>query len=65
MKSLSVDRSYTGELILCVKLMQDRNEFISQTNIEPVYYYHIGTPEHNDNIRCCDRHDRDACTQQH
>ena len=50
MKSLSVDRSYTGLLMLCVGLMQAQDEHIPQTNKEPVYYYYIGVPEYMDNV---------------
>ena len=46
MESLSVDGSCTGGLILCEGWMQARDDHISQTNIEPVHYYHIGAPEH-------------------
>ena len=36
MKNLSVDRSYTGELMLCVALTQARDYHITQTDMEPV-----------------------------
>ena len=33
--------------MLCVGLvLQARDEHISQSNIEPVYYYHIGVPRY-------------------
>ena len=47
MGSLWEDGSYTGELMLCVGLVsQARDEHMSQTNIEPVCYHHIGAPRH-------------------
>ena len=56
MKSLSVDRSYTGGLMLCVKFMQARDEHLSQTNIELAYYYHVGALKQIDSTPCCNRH---------
>ena len=32
--------------MLWVGSMRAREDHISQTNIESVYYYHIGAPEH-------------------
>ena len=32
--------------MLCEGLMQARDEHMSQTNVEPVHYYHIGVPRH-------------------
>ena len=46
MERLREDGSYTGELTLCEELVQARDERISHTSIEPVYYYHIGVPRH-------------------
>ena len=52
LESLSVDRSYTVVgLMLFVGLMHGRDECISQTNIEPIYYYPIGAPQHIGNTR--------------
>ena len=47
-RSLSVDRSYTGGLVLCMRLSQAQDDHIRQTSIEPVCSYHIGAPEHSD-----------------
>ena len=44
MESLREDGSFTGGLMLCEGLVQAREEYILQTNIEPVYYFHIGVP---------------------
>ena len=44
MESLSVDRSYTEGLMLWVESLQARDNHISQTNIEPVCYYHVDAP---------------------
>ena len=44
MESLREDGSFTGGLMLCEGLVQAREEHILQTNIEPVYYFHIGVP---------------------
>ena len=45
-ESLREDGSYRGGLMLCEGLVQARDEHMSQTNIAPVHYYHIGVPEH-------------------
>ena len=37
--------SYTGEFMLCERLVQARDKHISQTNIETVYYYFMRAPE--------------------
>ena len=49
MESLRKDESYTGGLYAMREFVQQaRDEHISQTNIEPVYCYHIGVPGHID-----------------
>ena len=44
MEILWEDGSYTGELKLGEGLVLARDEHISRTNVEGIYYYPIGVP---------------------